>query len=174
MKKVLTILSVLFFINSCAHQEPIKLNSTFDENQAKSMLENGKMTFTGEAFLRRTDGGIVTCAGQEVKLIPETQYAAERIFHIYGAQQKAYSPAIYFITNPTTFTPDESAYYNYSRSSICNSQGHFKFTSLNKGKYIIIARVMWGPLPNRYFPEGGNLVYHVELTENNQHVVLTK
>lgn len=174
MKKILVVLSVSFFINACAYKEPIRINSTFDENQAKSMLENGKMTLMGEAFLRRTDGGIVTCAGQEVELIPETQYAAERIFHVYGSQQKAYKPYSYFIGNQTTFIPDEASYHNFQKLSVCDAQGHFKFTNINKGKYIIIASVLWGPLPNRYYPEGGILIYRVDPIDNEQHVIMTQ
>ena len=174
MKKILVILSLSFFINACAHKEPIKLNSTFNENQAKSMLEKGKMTLTGEAFLRRTDGGIVTCVGQKVELLPETQYAAERIFRIYGTQQKAYKSEIQLLNNSVTFIPDEPAYYNYKKVETCDAQGHFRFSNIHKGKYIVLADVLWGPLPNRYYPEGGILVYHVELTEDGQHIIMTQ
>lgn len=172
MKKLLILFTII--ISACAHQEPIRLKSNFDANQAKNMLEKGKLTLTGEAFLRRIDGSIVTCAGEKVSLIPETSYALERMFHIYGSTGQGYRSAREFQTSPISFSPNNTDYNVYIKKVMCDSQGHFKFSNLKSGKYIVVAPVTWGPIGKSIFYEGGNLMQQVDVIEDNQHVILSK
>lgn len=174
MNKVIILL--IMAISGCVYQkEPIRLKSTFDENQAEKLLEKGKMTLTGEAFLRQRGGVVVTCAGQGVTLIPETQYASERMMHIYGSPYQGFRSAADVKYSPITFAADSASYYTYMKKTMCNAQGHFKFTNLKKGKYIITTSVVWDvPNGNYYTTQGGSLMQQISLEEDNQHIILTR
>ena len=136
--------------------------------------QKGKMTLTGESFLRRTDGGVVTCAGQAVKLFPVTAYASERMRYIYGGTQQGYRSAMNFQLKPLDFTPDEQMYHVYEKKTFCDAQGHFKFSDMKPGKYYILTDVVWGPLPNRYYYEGVIIMQQIDLQEDNQHFIFTR
>lgn len=59
----------------------------FDPNQGRCILSRGSSTIQGQAFLRQAGGGVVTCAGEEVSLLPATPYQVERMTIIYGSTQ---------------------------------------------------------------------------------------
>jgi len=174
MKKFL-ILFLLVISGCVAQREPIQLKSIFNAEQAKKQLEKGNMTLTGEAFLRQRRGTVVTCAGQGVSLIPETEYASERMMHIYGSPYQGYRPAIDATYSSITFIPEEPSYHTYTKNTVCDAQGHFKFTNLKKGKYIIIATVVWETADGNYTStQGGLLMEQINLTEDSQHVLITR
>jgi hypothetical protein len=57
---------------------------SFDPRGAAHIHQEGNNTITGEAFLRQNGGGVVTCAGYDVRLVPNTPYASKRMYVIYG------------------------------------------------------------------------------------------
>ena len=59
--------------------QKVQLTSTFDEPLAKRQMEAGPNTVEGSALIRQQGGGIVTCAGNNVWIIPVTEYSTERI-----------------------------------------------------------------------------------------------
>jgi hypothetical protein len=160
-------------LGGCVVQKPIQINSPFDAEQARKQLEKGNSSITGEAFVKKIDGGIVTCAGSEVVLIPATDYAKERLSYKYGSSGKQYRTIMDLMTNPQTFIPDPIEYSQYEKIAQCNSLGHFQFNNIKNGEYFIIATVAWGPLPNNYYPEGSNILRKIIVKDTNEHIIMT-
>src|SRR6185295_686938 len=71
----------------------VQLTSRFDEQEMKARLRPGKARISGNAFVRQNGGGVVTCAGSQVSLIPKTDYSAERIRAIYGNEDSGFYSA---------------------------------------------------------------------------------
>lgn len=146
-----------FVITACT--TPYIMQSRFDMAQAQKALENGNNTISGEAFMRKNGGDVVTCAGYDVKLIPDTPYARERMNVEYGNFFKGYKSYYRNIT----FSPDDPQYYMAMRQETCSSTGHFKFNNVKSGEYFIVAKVVWyvsetiqgGSLMQRVIVEGG-------------------
>lgn len=153
----LSILSIVFCITGCVQpQAPITvtLNSTFNEEEAKSLLIDGTNTIQGNAFMRQLGGGVVACAGNEVFLTPVTAYATERIFAIYGNSEMGLSQ------RPIQFIPDIKAYKDLIKKTQCNSQGNFKFDKVADGTFYVVTSVRW-QIGNS--PQGGTLMKKVSV-----------
>lgn len=136
----LSLLVIAFCITGCVQpQAPITvtLNSTFNEEEAKSLLIDGTNTIQGNAFMRQSGGGIVTCAGNEVSLVPITAYATERIVALYGNSEMGISQ------RKLLFMPNSEAYKNLVKNVKCNSQGNFKFEKVADGTFYVTASVLW-------------------------------
>ena len=52
----------------------VEVQAKFDEEEIRRYSEPGTSGVKGQAFLRQQGGGIVTCAGSEVFLVPATPY----------------------------------------------------------------------------------------------------
>ena len=177
VKYILIFLISTFIITSCsAPKKIVNLNSVFDEEEAKRILEDGNNTIKGSAVIRQAGGTVVTCAGCEVLCYPATDYAQERINVIYGNTEKAYKKLSrdysrpenrnkgYFDKDPKyVFIPDYEKYHYYRKKSIGNSQGFFEFENLKDGNYFIITTIVWGfGYPEIY---GGTLMLRVEIRD---------
>ena len=134
----LSLLAVLVMA-SCAfgrHVDPIPTFTLFDPVEAEYINQPGDNSIEGQAFLRQSGGGVVTCAGRDVRLIPQTPYARERIRNIYGT-----------ILGPARGRQEvdtaDPRYWEMSRQTTCDAQGNFRFTNVPDGEYFVISRVQW-------------------------------
>jgi hypothetical protein len=153
----LSLLVIAFCITGCVQpQAPITvtLNSTFNEEEAKSLLKDGTNTIQGNAFMRQQGGGVVTCAGNEVFLTPDTDYSKERMVAIYGSSEIGLSQ------RPIQFIPDIKAYKDLVKKTQCNSQGNFKFEKVADGTFYVVTSVLWQVANS---PQGGNLMKKVSV-----------
>ena len=66
-----------------------KTTVDFNKEAASIINQKGKATVSGQACLKQSGGGVVTCAGSEVTLFPVTEYAKQRITAIYGTENGA-------------------------------------------------------------------------------------
>ena len=165
---VVTSIFALLILSACVAPKNYILKSEFDANQAQKQLANGNNTISGEAFLRQSGGGVVTCAGYEVLLVPETPYAQERIGLIYGNTIKGYNP----LYNRITFTPDYPEYYLSQKRKVCSSTGHFEFKNVKDGTYFVVATVLWN-VPNAGY-QGGTFMEKITVKDKeNYEVILT-
>jgi len=131
------------------------LVTTFDLKQAAFIKQEGTGEIKGEAFLRQNGGGVVTCAGREVTLVPSTAYSDERFLFLFKNNEKGYSPVyrrVISVPNPE--------YASFTRKTRCDSQGKFKFTGLQSGNYYVAGDVIWviGGLS-----QGGSLMQKVNV-----------
>jgi len=127
----------------------------FDEKAAAFINTQGRNTIEGQAFMRQAGGGVVTCAGEEVSLIPRTEYAIQRITQIYGNDTKGRTTSLGGARGEGS-----PAYTQMRRNTVCDAQGNFSFRNVANGTYYVTTRVVWN-VGNSWIPEGGNLMQRV-------------
>lgn len=155
MKHILLSSLSLFILTGCVEPQIINLTASFDIEQAKYIQDKGNNTIKGNAFLKQNGGGVVTCAGNGVDLIPITEYAKERIGKIYSNTEKGFSQ-----NRGITFNPNSNDYRKYMKNTVCDSQGNFKFENIADGDYFITTVVTWNV---GSMPQGGGLMQKVSL-----------
>lgn len=149
--------------------QTIPLSESFDEEKAQSMIEPGPNTVSGSALIRQDGGGIVTCAGNEVYLVPATAYAKERVSYLYANYTKGYKP--YMQAMRIQFTPDEPAYRSLTKQTRCDAQGNFEFTDVANGDFYLSTHIVWNV---SYTKQGGMLMQRVMLNDGqHEKVVMT-
>lgn len=92
-------------------------------------LAGGNGVVKGEAFLKQRGGGLVTCAGNTVYLVPATSYYRQRLDAVKAGGR---------VLPVTDQTADKVRLL-----SKCNSRGEFSFTDLAPGKWLVISEVEW-------------------------------
>lgn len=151
-KAKFVVLAAMASLAACVHQPqvrpPVQIAWEFDQKAAEDQLGDGSNTLTGSAFMRQQGGGVVTCAGAEVALIPETKYANDRLSKLYGAPVFQGSTTVRTATDAILygepkFDPDPPAYRNLMRRTTCDAQGNFTFDRVKSGAYYLVTRVLW-------------------------------
>lgn len=82
MRKLIAIASISLLASCAAPTKTVLLKSQFDAKETATHLVDGENTIKGSGLIRQNGGGVVTCAGQQVWLVPATDYAKERILHV--------------------------------------------------------------------------------------------
>lgn len=142
MKKFILSLIFLFIITGCIplpQQQIIIVDTPFEKELAQKLLQPGKNTIKVNAFMRQRGGGVVTCAGFPVHLIPATQLARDRISAIYGTLEGGFAPF------PLSF-PTSRDFFNYDKLIIkkhCNSDGNVVFENVADGQFYVTSMVKW-------------------------------
>lgn len=176
--KLFSIAAVLFVLTGCATQsiEPktISIKEPFDPKAASEMIASGNAKLTGTAFMRQQGGGVVTCAGNAVNLIPATKYAMERMTGIYSGsftKGEVKYLSVYHPHSKAVFQPDPSEYKRYTRTSICDAQGNFEFQDVKDGWYYLATRVVW----TVRMVEGGGLATLISVQDGkSDRVIISK
>lgn len=157
--RLISLIIISFLLSGCyLTTENYQIKSSFSSPDVSWISEEGDATITGQAFLNQKGGGVVTCAGKQVNLIPKTTYSSERINKIYGSLSKGYKDyyAVNIVFEPST----PQNYYTYQRKTICDAQGNFKFKNVPSNKeYFIITVVTW---EIDYTVQGGDLMLSVK------------
>jgi len=143
---------------SCATQQPSvhKISVPFDLEEASRLNAEGENTIKGNAFIREGGGGVVTCAGERVFLIPATDYATQRMLAIYNNVEEGFVASQ--ASRNLKFDPDPLEYYELIRSTMCDSRGDFAFDHVADGEFFITVRIGWQA---GLSPQGGNLMHRV-------------
>lgn len=145
----------------------VTIAAPFDRDQAAAGLARGTNTITGNAFMRQQGGGVVTCAGFEVSLVPATRYATQRFQILYGNDQAGSNPG-----RNIRFDPDPPEYYTLARMTKCDAQGNFRFDEVADGDYLAQTSVGWMVAGRR---QGGNLFQRVHVSGGRtERLVLTR
>ncbi len=166
LKNSLAFASISILLTGCITAPNITLTTPFDSNYAQKMLADGTNTVKGSALIRQNGGGIVTCAGNDVFLIPNTEYANQRMLGIYKSNTKGYS---YLGAN---FTPNYPEYLVLQKKTICDAQGFFKFNKVSDGTFYAVTSIRWRVSDYQY--EGGVLMLQVTVKDGETaEVVLT-
>ncbi len=152
-------------LSACGAQvvkfEPI---SKFDYAQAKNQFSEGTNTIKGSALIRQMGGGIVTCAGRSVYLVPATDYAMERISVIYGSTEKGYNPSGIGGKN-VKIEREPFGYRDTIKSTTCDSLGFFKFEKVANGSFFVTTTITWQV--NNYSVQGGSLMSRVSVRDGS-------
>ena len=161
MKKILLVGLVSYFLFGCAGSgfAPIEhvMQHQLDEKQAQQQLHQGSGKIEGSAFLRQNGGGVVTCAGNNVYLIPYTEYANERITLLYGSNERGYRD---WLSTQYKFSGENLNYLQLTKISTCDAQGKFVFSNLSNGTYFLTTKVLWYV---GYSQQGGDLMQKVTI-----------
>lgn len=120
-------------------EQPVTLLAPFDQAQALAMLAPGTNTVKGSALMRQQGGGVVTCAGNQVVLVPATAYATERFHAIYGPNLDAAMARPHRIV----FSPNPPGYAAAMHQAQCDAQGYFTFERVGDGVYYVTTPVSW-------------------------------
>lgn len=161
LRIAIAVLTLIVAISGCAipsNERVFIIEAPFDEAVATRQLEDGENSIKGNAFVRQQGGGVVTCAGATVWLIPATRYARERIVNLYGNVSSGASKH-----RGVRFNPDPRAFYERMRTTKCDSQGNFQFERVADGEFIVVTEVVWrvgdsaqgGPVMHRLTVGGG-------------------
>ena len=144
------LISVVSILCSCVcEQEHILthiMKNSFNVKEAKLLMKKGKNTIIGNAFLRQNGGGVITCAGSKVRLIPATDYAKERLRYLYSGTEKGYNPIVFKgcgkfgAAMQFNFIPSPDSYIELTKETVCDSSGHFKFNNINDGSFFYYNR----------------------------------
>lgn len=179
-------LSTALLVTSCESIEKkyeiptYRLVNSFDAVQAGQLImAEGTAKIKGNALLKQKGGTVVTCAGNDVSLIPYTEYANERLTVLYRNAAKGYNP---YYGRIYKFSGDEQNYKAYQKHSTCDSDGKFEFDNLKEGTYFVITSVTWKiqKYISKYskYPtertEGGNLIQKVQVKQGEtKNIVMT-
>ncbi len=136
---------------------PIQLGIAFDSAMASALLADGVNMVKGSAFMRQQGGGVVTCAGSDVYLVPATPYAKRRITYLYGTEGPSGSSSR---RGDIRFEPDAPNYVTLVKRTKCDAQGSFAFDRVADGEFYVQTRVTW-QVANRL--QGGNLMHFVKV-----------
>ncbi|MFY0635484.1 MAG: hypothetical protein JXQ91_16860 [Vannielia sp.] len=129
----------------------IEVAKPFSAREVDYVKRPGSATVTGQAFFRQRGGGVVTCAGYNVLLVPAGGYAKEFVTRAFGNVQGGSIPVILMpkIKHPPAFA-------EYQRKATCDAEGDFEFRAVPNGDYYIFSGILW-EVPNQIIPEGGAL-----------------
>jgi hypothetical protein len=159
MKKIILVL--LFMSSGCA--TVVKTKSTLNADEIKQKLSaKGGNTISGSALIRQMNGGVVTCAGGAVGLIPVNEYSKERIMTIYGNDVRGFNP----VGRKFVFQPEYPEYSTLHRVSVCDAQGFFNFSDVADGEYFVITAIEWHI--NAYKTSGGGLFHKVQVSGDKE------
>lgn len=147
MKRMITLLVTILCLGGCQMYAPEQImKNEFNADQAKNLIKSGNNKIIGNAFFRQAGGGVVTCAGNTVTLIPATAYAEERMSYLYNDKEKGVNP-IYGargeLLRKYKFIPDSADYHNLIKETVCDSSGIFKFNNIADGSFFITVAVDW-------------------------------
>ena len=150
--------------------------STFDPSEVEYIHEQGTNTIEGNAFIRQRGGGTVTCAGEDVWLIPAGEYARERMRITFGTDVRpAYMAfAANVFGGQVPGNAGSGRYWEYQRNTKCDSEGRFQFEGIAVGSYFVATQVVW-TVGNSFVPEGGLLMVPVRFmdTDRTENIVLS-
>lgn len=163
-------------------QVTLTTHSSFDKETAEKQMQPGKNTIKGSSLLRQQGGGVVTCAGTDVALIPYSNYARERMISLYLNDNGGFDPIVVdhsgFLSQDVVqrkiSTPADPEYKILQKKAQCDAQGYFSFTNLADGDYYIVTFIVWGGRPDLGLGrQGGALMkkVHVEGGETKEVVI---
>ena len=168
MKSIVFSLIAGLSLTACSGVQEIETTVPFNEAEAAYINKTGKATVSGQAFLKRRDGVVVTCAGAEASLFPVTEYAKQRMTAIYGSENGGYRSAY----GKRHSKADDPKYYEYTRETNCDAEGDFEFKGVANGEYYLTSTVIWQI--SDYYYEGGVLSKRIVVKNGrSQKVILT-
>ncbi|MBU2223140.1 MAG: hypothetical protein KKB00_03815 [Gammaproteobacteria bacterium] len=155
-----------FNLSICLASEPIKLSSSFNEEEIKWVAEKGNSSIYGSAHIKLENGVTKGCASFNVELLPVASYSSERIFKTYGNNV---SGQILVSQNPPKFEPDVKKYHELVISTTCNAKNQFEFNNIPQGDFYILAFIIWDEEKDGVAKKlGGAVMTKIHVKENSK------
>ncbi len=140
MKLLAPFIATAVFAAACASNQTVVLSSQFDPATVEPMLRAGGNQVSGSALIRQVGGGVVTCAGGMVYLMPVSPYAREWARVIYQSEVQGYYKTQ---GRGIEFSNLDQRFAAAVRSTACNAQGFFNFPDVADGQFYVFAKVNW-------------------------------
>ncbi len=141
--------SVLLFAAGCAAPKTVRMTTSFDEKAHQEYTREGQYTVAGQAFLQRKGVGIVTCAGYQITLAPNTEFFREMV-EVY---RNVRFPDV-----------DPGLYKDYYRRATCDANGDFLFENVPSLSWFVVSDAAW--FPGR--TQGALLLKKVDVTRDQK------
>lgn len=128
----------------------------FSKEVHEKYFQSGTGKLIGQGFMKQRGGGVVTCAGNIVVVMPATQFYRDWLVNprfVYGAKKGEMSE---LAKQPVRFT-------------ICDAQGNFEATKLPEGNWLVMTDVIWQVGDEA---QGGGLLKEVVIENGEQLRVL--
>lgn len=148
MKPTLIPLAMLVLAGCAIAPPEPQIAVAFDQEHASRLLAPGPNSVKGSALIRQRGGGVVTCAGRPVALVPATAYARERMVALYGNAERGASSSGWQGASP-------AGYKESVRLTVCDAQGFFGFDQVADGEFFVTTSITWS-VGNSV--QGGNLM----------------
>jgi hypothetical protein len=132
-----------------------------DVDLATSMLGQGSGTIKGSAVLRQRGGAVVTCAGNDVYLVPATPSASSELQRLFGGDKGYVARGGDAVLGGGTLVEPPQP----NRRSVCNAQGFFTFPNVRAGKWYVMTSVVWR-VSDSY--QGGSLLGSAEVADGQE------
>ena len=126
-------------------QTPRQEEVAFQSAEHRSFITKGANTIKGQAFLRQQGGGVITCAGNEVIVIPQTVFFHQAIGRANSALEIGRG------------MPSDAQ--GLIRRTRCDAQGNFSVADLPDGSWYVVTDVRWFV---GYNQQGGKLVQAID------------
>jgi len=117
--------------------QTVKIETQFNPNEAAIINQKGQATITGQLFLTQRGGAVVYGAGSDVRLIPKTAYASDRMGQIF--KQGKMFPSVIGLNVEN----EDPSFVQYQRTTKADGQGRFAFTDVAPGSYYVTGVVTW-------------------------------
>ena len=128
---------------------------------AEVALVPGSATITGSALIRQSGGGVVTCAGSEVSLIPATESGSRELAVIFGGENGyVRRGGTNTLGGGTVVMPPEPR-----RTVLRDAQGFFTFDDVQPGEWHVMTSVIW-EIGESY--QGGTMLSTTEVEEGGE------
>jgi hypothetical protein len=138
MRNALTILAIAVALAGCANRT-IVLETRLDEAAAAAQLQPGANTISGSAFVRQRNGGLVTCAGRAVSLMPASPMAREWSETMTGDPRGGFVD----LSGRGYAFPKNQELFKHTRATVCDVDGKFAFDRVRDGEWLVFSRIVW-------------------------------
>ncbi len=138
--------TLCLILTACGGVEVTEIpRPSFDPAVASFALEgDGQTEVSGSAFARQRGGGVVSCAGNDVWLLPDTPF-----FHWVTTQVVTRDATEYLFDSGADTTEDWPIAtrlqdtMEYVRQSQCDIDGRFRFPDVPAGRYFVATVITW-------------------------------
>ncbi len=145
-------------LSACVQEQPtLTTTAAFNPAEVAWATRPGTNTVQGFAVLRTVGGEARTCAGLEMRLIPDSSYARERMMSLYGNLSVGSRPI-----GGSRFGVTDSDYLATSKSARCDGQGNFTFEQIADGTWYVAGAISW-MIGNDPRPQGANMMKRIEV-----------
>ena len=157
VRVITVVLGLALVYDGCAVRKPVEVETTFDESEHKPYMQLGGNGIIGQASFTRQNGGITSCAGGDVLIVPATSFFREMMRLVSAG----YTPLILENIPP--------AYRSVVKPTPCDAQGNFSAGNLPSGAWFV-----WADVHRNvgYGGQGGDLIREVTLSNNETVQVL--
>jgi hypothetical protein len=148
----------LMNIQGCSPQS-VAVSTPFVASEYGRYALSGTARVEGQAFLRQSGGSIVTCAGTEVELLPDTAYVVSAL----AILEKGGKAELGEHTG-------EISRFGAVRKATCDAQGNFVFDKLPTEDWIVVSSVTWNAGDDG---QGGILIKDTSTKTGSTRVILS-